>query len=73
MKLRRSGNTTNLLKHLKCKHPQQHEECLKEIDDKKKSKKSKTEASYSSAQLTLQKTFEKGSFYPKGFSEKEKD
>lgn len=62
IKLKHSGNTTNLLKHLKCRHPQQHEECLKEMEDEKRSKRSKTE---SSEQLTLQKTLDKGTFYPK--------
>ncbi len=38
IKLKHSGNTTNLLKHLKCKHFQQYEECLKEIEDEKRSK-----------------------------------
>ncbi len=62
IKLKHSGNTTNLLKHLKCKHFQQYEECLKEIEDEKRSKRSKTECP---KQLTLKKTLDKATFYRK--------
>ncbi len=62
IKLKHSGNTTNLLKLLKCIHFQQYEECLKEIEDEKRSKRSKTECP---KQLTLKKPLDKATFYPK--------
>ncbi len=46
IKLKHSGNTTNLLKHLKCKHFQQYEECLKEIEDEKRSKSKKFKVNF---------------------------
>ena len=66
-KIKHSRNTSNLLKHLKSRHLQQHQECLEErrLHNEKTGKKSKDASLAGSSQPTLNQVMASSCFYPK--------
>ena len=66
-KIKHSKNTSNLLKHLKCKHIQEHDKCLEERRVDKQNKKSKyaTNQGEHSLQPTLTQTIDRSTSYPR--------